>query len=324
MPNVTIGTPQPSNTLLGILQSNDRNLADFIVDDILESAPFLAAAYTQTATGKVEHKFEVEVEAPGVGFREVNTGRDNAAGKSKIVTIALMLLDASFERDVALALASTKGIEGYMASEGRKSLRAAFATLDRQLIRGTGAVADGFYGLNDFLEKFNPDMQIIKGSTAGSSVYMGHFGEDAVSVIAGNDGELLVDDIKDVLAYDSSNKPYNALSLPILGWLGLQVAGSKNLARLANVPQSGEGTLDDKMLAELLMKFPSAVTPNFVLMSRFDAANLAASRTATNPTGTPAPIPTVWDLGGTPMRIIIDDNVKTDEVVTTTTTASGD
>lgn len=321
---VTIGNAFGSNSLEGLLLLNDRNAADYLVSDVLDAAPFLAAAYAQISTGATEHKFHVETDLPGVGFRTLNTGRENAAGKIREVIVKLCLMDAGFTRDLAAALGSGRGIEWYMNSEARKSLRAAFASVDRQLIAGVGADEGGFYGLGDYIDKFNPDMQIIKTASAGSSVYMGYFAEDAVSVILGGGGELAASEIRDVILYDAENREYDGLAVTILGWLGLQVAGKYNLARLSNVPQTGDsGLLDDEMLSDLFALFPAGKRPNFILMNRIDYRNLKNSRTATSVTGAPAPYPTSWDGPGYSIPIIVDDNVSGTATVTTTTTSQG-
>lgn len=315
---VVHGTPVASNTLEYLIQSNDRNLATFVASDLLQRAPFLRAAYAQNASNGTQHKFEVETDEPGAAFRNVNEGRDNAAGKSKIVTVELKIVDGSFERDRALADGYRDGATMYMEREGVKSLRAAFALANRQLVRGTGEVATGFYGLTDYIDKFAPDMQILKTAAAGSSVYMGRFGEDAVSVISRESGLIVDGEIYPTTIDISEGKQLSCYSFPLISWLGLQVAGHYNLARLANVPQTGEGTLTDEMLMDLLGLFPADYRPDFILMSRADVVNLAKSRTATTPTGATAPVPTTWDNAGYPMQIIVDDSVVNQAATTTT------
>lgn len=316
------GAPVASNTLEGLIQANDRNLAAWAASDLLQRAPFLRAAYAQGSSNGTRHEFEVEVIEPGATFRNVNEGRDNAAGKSKTVTIDLKIVDGSFERDRALAEGYRFGTIAYMEREGAKSLRAAYALANRQMVRGTGEVETGFYGLGDFIDKFAPDMQIIKSASAGSSIYMGRFGEDAVSIVSNEDGYIRDGEIYPTTVKLADGKSLSCLSFPLMSWIGLQVAGRYHLARLANVPQSGEGTLDDDMLMELLALFPPEYVPNFILMSRADAMNLAKSRTATTPTGVTAPIPTTWDNAGYPMQIIVDNSVVNSTATTTTTTTT--
>ena len=148
MANAVIhGTPVASNTLEYLIQSNDRNLATFIASDLLQRAPFLRAAYAQNASNGTQHKFEVETDEPGVAFRNVNEGRENAAGKSKIVTIDLKIVDASFERDQAVADGYKDGATMYMEREGVTSFKAymAYENLrlnDKELLELFKATAD--------------------------------------------------------------------------------------------------------------------------------------------------------------------------------------
>ena len=49
--------------------------------------------------------------------------------------------------------------------------------------------------------------------------------------------------------------------------------------------------LTDILIANLLGKFPAGKVPDVLLMTRRSLHQLQASRTATNPTGAPAPFP---------------------------------
>lgn len=320
---VTIGTAQSTNTLAGLLQAANANLADYIVDDLLLTSPFFDAAYAQVASLGAKHEFLVDCDAPGAGFRELNSGISNAAGKQKTVTIDLNLLDATIIRDQATRGIAAKGIDAYMLSEAQKSLKAGFAAINKQCILGSGNVSTAFYGLGDYIDKYNPSMQKLVTTAAGSCVYMGRFAEDGVSVVVGNDGKLDIGEIASVAAYDTNNKPYSAYMQPIMGHVGLQVAGKYNLARLSNVAQSGSSnTLDDDLLLDLFGLFPAAARPNFLLMGKTDAINLARSRQKTTITGSTVSIPTVWDMGGYQIPIIIDDITPDASTVTTTTTST--
>jgi len=82
---------------------------------------------------------------------------------------------------------------------------------------------------------------------------------------------------------------YPGYYTPIYGWLGLQVGSIYSAGRIANLDTTK--TLTDDMIAELLSRFPSSAPATHLIMSRRSRRQLQDSRTATNPTGSPAPFP---------------------------------
>src|SRR6185295_9665360 len=95
-------------TLADLVKVNDANLANIEVSDLLQDAPFLAALYAQTASNGTDHKYLKETGAPTVGFRAVNTGRENSSDADTLVTISCSILAASNFVDKALADSYTK------------------------------------------------------------------------------------------------------------------------------------------------------------------------------------------------------------------------
>ena len=64
-----------SNTLNGLIQINDLNLADINVTDLLQDAPVLQRMVAVPASqGGTLHKYIKQVVAAGAAFRAVNTG----------------------------------------------------------------------------------------------------------------------------------------------------------------------------------------------------------------------------------------------------------
>ncbi|MPN39286.1 hypothetical protein SDC9_186814 [bioreactor metagenome] len=157
---------------------------------------------------------------------------------------------------------------------------------------------------------------------------MGRFAEDGISVISGDDagiaGLIKDGDIFSTVTVLPNGRKRSDYSMPIMSWLALQVAGKFNIARFTGVPLTGEGAVNDEMITDLWKMFPSSHRPNFMLMGTDTVAALANSRTATSPTGVPAPIPATWDRSGETINIIIDDAVdgKIPNPLTTTTTSA--
>jgi hypothetical protein len=81
------------------------------------------------------------------------------------------------------------------------------------------------------------------------------------------------------------------------------------LARICNIGIAAGKTLTDALIYAALATFPSNRPPSVMVMNKRSLYQLRASRTATNPTGNAAPIPT--EVEGIP--IISTDSVRLDE-----------
>jgi len=106
----------------------------------------------------------------------------------------------------------------------------------------------------------------------------------------------------------------------LAGWFAVQFGSQYSLGRIANIDGTSGKSLTDKLIADGISKFPATRQPNVIIMDRTSWYELQSSRTATNPTGAPAPFP--LDAFGIP--IVVSDHLKTDEsaLVTTTTTTT--
>ena len=93
---------ETANTLAGLIQLNNLNLDDIDVTDLLEDAPWLQVLFAKGASNGTQHKYLKKTTAPGVAFRDVNTGLVNAATSRTFKQVDLKLMDASFEFDKGL------------------------------------------------------------------------------------------------------------------------------------------------------------------------------------------------------------------------------
>lgn len=286
-------------SLADLVKINDMNLADLDVTDLLQDAPLLAALAADVASNGTEHKYLKETGAPVVGFRAANDGRENKASADTLVTITLKILDASFAVDKALADAYRFGPEAYLAREGKRHMKAAFAAAETQILLGTGTGGDsnGFTGLvNASTIDAVADTMVVNagGDTANActTVFAIRTNDDGndCTLITGNDGNIIMGDSTVQRLAGSSAGWYPGYFTPISGWLGLQIGSAYSVGRIVNL--DFDHTLDDDMLSSLLAKFPAARQPNLFVMNRTSRKNLQQSRTATNATGAPAPVPT--------------------------------
>jgi hypothetical protein len=317
-----------SDTLAGLLVLNSKDLADINVTNLLQDAPLLQRLFAVPGSkGGIYHSYTVQDVAAGAEFRDVNTGILNVAGEDTQINVTCKYLDASFSRDVALADGYKTGRAGYMARETQRALKSMLAGLEKQILQGTTADADGFVGFPAWTytdTAYDTTMGVNAGGSGGRSVWLVRTGVDDVALVAGNDGninfdfdpEQLIREFTVASATPSAVRAYSALFANLGGWFGMQYGSKFSLGRIFNLSGATGSKLTDAYLSQAIVKFPAARPPNLIVMDRTSLGELQQSRTATNPTGAEAPFPA--DVFGIP--IVVSDQLKTDETALTTTT----
>ena len=306
------------NTLAGVINFNDNNVDPAQVSDLLQDTPLLSALNAKAASNGTQHKYLKETVASSAAFRAVNAGLTKTYSQDELITATLQVIDAGFDFDKALLMGSVR--EDILAKELGRALRGAFVGMEKQVVYGTSALGDsaGFTGLvNSTALDAIADSMVIAATTAGSSadaqtsVYLIRSGDDDVSVILGENGQVEIGDpyeFKKVVNPGTDNKEYDAVGVSVLGYGGLQIGSTYSAARICNI----ETALTDDDIYNALALFPAGRQPNAIAMNRTALKFLRDSRTATNQTGTPAPRPT--EVEGIPI-VVSDQIVDTEPVV---------
>ena len=313
---------QTYGTLAGLVQFNDKNLADLDVTDLLQDAPLLQVLFAQAASNGTLHKYLKLTTASSAAFRAANAGLDKTNSADTLVTDTLAILDGSFPVDVALAQESKNGVDAYLAMELMRTMKTIFSVAEKQVIYGTSNDATGFAGLADDaqLDTTSDTMVYNAGGTTAdtqTSVFLLRSGKDDVSYILGNDGNIVVDEDPQIVPWKpsaSSTQSYPAYYTAVNGYSGFQIGGAYSAARIANLHASDEDAqLTDDMIYEALALFPAARQPNMIVMDRQSLKQLRASRTAVNVMGAPSSRPT--EVEGIPI-VVTDSIVNTEALVT--------
>jgi len=287
---------------------NDNNSLDIEISDLFQKAPLLSVMAAVPASNGTVHKYYKTTGAPAVGFRSVNDGREHDSTDRTAVTIDLKIMDASFTMDTKIADGYKGGPEACLRMEAMEHLKAAYFALEKQVITGTvGGSNSGFSGLANSL---NTAAKCINagGTTALSSVYLVRSNPNEVAMIAGNDGRL---DVSESMRQrvPGATGHFFAWVTEIAGWFGLQIGSDvKSIARICNLDATTKG-VTDSILYDAISTFEAGALPNYIVMNRRSVNQLRKSRTATNATGAPAPIPT--DIEGIP--IIVTDAISNAE-----------
>ena len=209
-------------------------------------------------------------------------------------------------------------------------MRSSLVKFEKQVINGivgasdsAGASGDaaGFAGFRDAATvDAVADSMVVNatGTTVdtASSVWGVRLAVDGVCGVFKGDGDPFVlgdrTVVQRVVNPGTDNKTFPAYYTPGTAWLGLQVGSAYDIGRIANVTADSGKTLTDDLIAQLLEKFPVGYGPTHLLMSRRSLRQLQNSRTATNPTGAPAPFP--QEAFGVPL-IVTDAISNTEELL---------
>lgn len=292
---------------------------DAIVSDVLDESPFLSVLAARTVAGSTFDYTKVTAN-PAVGFRAANDGIENKDSTTVKVSVSLGILDASHAIDVAVADADERGWEHAVMFETIRHMRQAMREVEEQILNGTvGNISSNAF--NGFADQTNLDdsddsMVVNAGGTTagtGSSVYLVRMGEEDVECLWGQRGVISAGDTTIMERAGSATGRFPAYYTPVTGWCGVKIGSSYSVARICNLTaDSGKGLTDD-LISDAISLFPAARGPNMIVMNRRSLKQLQQSRTATNPTGAPAPFP----QESFNLPIVVTDSISSTETLLT-------
>lgn len=303
-------------TLLDIVKANGTDPVVGLVDETSKSHPEITLGGARTIKG-TNYKTLIRTGLPTVGFRNANEGTTPTIGVYENRLVETYIFNPRWECDKAVADRYEDGAEAYIAIEAAGIMEAAWQHLCKQFYYGSlatgGNDAKGFPGL---LQAYDATNMVVDagGTTAatGSSVWAVKFGPRDVQWVYGNGGSLDLSEVTTQRILDANSKALTAYIQELLAYPGLQVASIRSVGRIKKLTEDSGKGLTDALIASLLNKFPSGVTPDLLLMSRRSLEQLRKSRTPTNATGEPVPVPS--SVFGIPIRTT--DSIKDTESLT--------
>lgn len=261
----------------------------------------------RTITG-LSYKTLVRSALPSAPFRSANEGATRTESKWINKQFETYILNPRYDVDKAIADRHEDGWAALLALEGAGMLEAAMQTAQRCFYYGTevanGADGDakGFPGLLQMYD--SASMEVDAGGTTddeASSVWAVRFGPRNVQWIFGNNGAIELSDVRIGDVDDANGNPYTAYIQEILAYVGLQSTSKWSIGRIKKLTTDDGKGLTDDLLASLFETFKPGRPPHAFFMSKRSRTQLKNSRTATNPNGTPAPLPT--DHEGIPIIV---------------------
>ena len=297
-------------TLANVLNVRDTDL-NILPNTILDDAPLLQVMPAKSVAG-YQNIYRRRTGAPTVGFRTPNAGKEHDKTDYTKITEDLSYLDFTSQMDVAVAESDIRGWEACVAEEAQSHLRAAMSVLEKQILNDTDSGSfTGFAALGTLDAAADEMVVDAGGATAGTSVYAIRFGPEDVQLTVGASGSMSLGGTykQQVEAVGSADTFYQAYITPGHFWVGVQVANTRSVGRIASI-NSGAPLTDD-LISDLLGKFPVSRWPSVLVMNRTAWQQLQDSRTATNVTGAPAPFPN--QSFGVP--IVVTDSLLDTEAV---------
>lgn len=303
-------------TLIDIANSKGTDGLAGLIEEVIRAVPEVRLGAARTIKG-VQYKANIRTGVPSGGFRAANAGVTPGKSTFEQRLIECAIANCYFRVDKAVAMSHEDGLAAYLTAEAKAQVLGQMIALGSQFYYGTLLDSNkGFPGLGVTYDATNMTVDAT-GSTAdtGSSVWFVKWGDDGVQWLYGNgENPLQLSEQREETGADpnDSTKILTYISQELLAWVGLKQGSLHSAVRIKNLTaQTGKG-LTDLLLYDGLSLFPTGWKPDVCLMNRRSLKQLRASRTATNPSGTPAPIPT--EIEGIPIEVT-DSIVSTEAIV---------
>lgn len=256
---------------------------------------------------------------PAAAFRAVNAGRETTKPTLDNQTVTCKYFDASWDCDVAAVKESEWGVEATLDIYRMAAWRGALAHFCSQIWYGTTNDASGFAGIDTLYPNDDSTNVIDAGGTGTdlASAYLLHLGTQAFCIAWGLDATLEVGDTVYDTIPEASGKTLWGYKQGIGAWCAICLTNNLAGVRIANLEDDNTKGLSDALVAEALSKFHVGMYPDVLFCNRQQHYRLQAGRTATNPTGAPAPFPT--ESHGIPIKIT-ESLVQTESEITAAAT----
>ncbi len=313
----------PNPTLIDLVRLNGSDGQVGLIDDAIRAHPELTLGAARTIKG-TSFKTLVRTALPNTGgsFRKANAGSLPLKSTYENRTVETYILEPRIEADKAVANAYEDGWESYFALEAQGIMEGEMQGLSRQFYYGfgTNGNTDGPPGLIQAYDATN--MVVDAGGTSantGSSVWFVEFGPRAVQWVWGaglpfNFSPVRVESIIDA---NDSTKKFDGYVQTMVARPGVQVGSTLGVVRIKKLTADNGKGLTDALISKALAKYPAGHSPSVCLMTRRSLEQLRSSRTATNPTGAPAPFPAdVLSLAGETVPIRVTDAILDTEALT--------
>lgn len=305
-------------TLLDVTKL-DAGVGYPVINEVIAAFPEVNAFPVETIVGST---MEVSVlkTLPTVQFRNANEGVTRSKPDFETRPFQTFILDAQVAVDVQGVLQASKDQARFLQNQAMPFMRAALQLISKQIVYGNNAAnaalvsqdAKGFPGLiNQYSADSSHEYDVTGTGATTSSVWFLQVAPDTMNITFGNAQSItMAADWKEETVYDSNNKPFQALTNWINGRCGFLLKNKNSAVRIKNIGTAANKTLTDAIMYLGLQKCEElGMQPNLIIGSPRSFEQLRAARTATSPSGAPAPKIREWE--GIP--VISSINVRNTE-----------
>lgn len=240
----------------------------------------------------------------GSSFRSANNGVDPVKSGYENRQVSTYIFDKRFEVDKAVADRCEDGAAAYLALEASGIMEGGMQDLAQQFYYGTDATNGDILGYPGLIQAVHADMVIDAGGTTantGSSVWFVKFGPKDIRHVVGFDGNFALSEPRIETIIGANSKQLDGYVQTLLFYPGLQVGHRFSSLRIRDLTaDSGKGLTDDLLGTGLTTFLQNRkMRPDAIFLTHRSLGQLRDSRTATNVTGAPAPLPS--DYEGIPL-----------------------
>lgn len=260
-----------------------------LTKDYADEAPLLQHIEIMRVAG-VDFKPPYASSSLPPAYRAAYSGKDYADAGLASTTVELKYVDFSVYADVQIAEAYQGGAEAYLAVQQDRAIAGAMREIQQQFLLGVAHNnTSGSYGYDDFFPCSSGTYSVTGPETTGSTcTEVFALNTNECRLLVGRSGELSLGEVRKTTVNDTNGKPFEAYCVAGGAWVGAAFLGTHAGRRLVNI-QAKDVT--DAYCASLIEAFGDGFKPNLFAMNGGAIAGLRRSRTATNPTGAPAPFP---------------------------------
>lgn len=313
----------PLPTLLDIVKANGNDAMVGLVDETIKAHPEISLVPARTIKGTM-YKTLVRTALGNTSgsFRSANAGTSAIKHTYENRTVETFILTPRFEADKAVADRYEDGPQVYIAQENQGTLEGEMQALARQFYYGAGT-GGNVLGHPGLIQSYDTANMVVDagGTTAstGSSCWLIKYGPKAVQWVWGANGAFAMSPLRveSIIDPNDSTKKFSGYVSDMSAYPGLQVGSLQSVCRIKKLTADAGKGMTDALINTALSKFPVGMIPDVILMTRRSLAQLQSSRTATTPTGQPAPFPTsIVGIGGANIPISVTDAILDTESLT--------
>lgn len=282
----------------------DAGIGAPLISEVAVLAPEAAVIPVDVITGATV-ELSVMTGSATVGFRNANEGTTPSIGTFESRIYQTQVLEHPVVVDIQGVLNSSKDPGRLLESASRSVLEGVVKHLGVQTWYGgtaqSGADAKAAPGLLAQSNTASTHVVNANGNSAKTSVYMVRLGDGFADHCWGNGTTLSFSEFMEETVESAAGKKLRALVSYISGRFAPRLANKNALVRIKNIEEDTNKLTDALLYQAMELAQTNGVQPNAIFMNPRSLYQLRASRTATNPTGAPAPLPTDWN--GVPIYV---------------------